>query len=34
MNTGLNPCFDSRIALTISSAMSEFACVQVSMTLL
>ncbi len=34
MNTGLKPGFDSRIDLTISSAMSELACVQVSMTLL
>ena len=34
MNTGLNPSFDSRMRLTIASAMSLFACVQVSMTLL
>jgi hypothetical protein len=34
MNTGLNPSFDRAIALTIASAMSELACVHVSMTLL
>ena len=34
MNTGLKPSFDSRIALTIASAMSLLACVHVSMTLL
>ncbi len=34
MNTGLKPWFDSRIAFTIASATSLFACVQVSMTLL
>ena len=34
MNTGLNPCLLSRMALTMASATSEFACVQVSMTLL
>ena len=34
MNTGLKPSCDSRIRLTIASAMSLFACVQVSITLL
>ena len=34
MNTGLNPALSSRIAFTMASAMSELACVHVSMTLL
>ena len=34
MNTGLNPPFDFRIVVTIASAMSLLAWVQVSITLL
>ena len=34
MNTGLNPPCDSRMVLIMASAMSVFACVHVSMTLL